>query len=103
VKGRKNVGILQQSGRCERGGVRNVAGNAGASNVCKKPTATFLILDITDKLSKHTQCVFKVQACNIQIFNAASVLIKLVWFALRLQTRQMLRILHSSSFEGCAL
>lgn len=55
VKGWKNVGILQQSGWCEGGRVRNVAGNAGASSVCKKNhTATFLILDITDKLSKHT-------------------------------------------------
>lgn len=34
----------------------------------KNHTATFLILDITDKLSKHTQCAFKVQGCNIQIF-----------------------------------
>lgn len=37
VKGWKNVGILQQSGWCEGGRVRNVAGNAGASSVCKKP------------------------------------------------------------------
>lgn len=33
----KNVGILQQSGWCEGGRVRNVAGNAGASSVCKTP------------------------------------------------------------------
>lgn len=37
VKGWKNVGILQQSGWCEGGRVRNVAGNARASSVCKKP------------------------------------------------------------------
>lgn len=36
-KGWKNVGILQQSGWCEGGSVRNVAGNARASSVCKKP------------------------------------------------------------------
>lgn len=66
--------IAQQSGWCEGGRVRNVAGNAGASSVCKKKThtATFLILDITDKLSKHTQCAFNVQGCNIQIFDTAS-------------------------------
>lgn len=40
----------------------------------KNHTATFLILDITDKLSKHTQCAFKVQGCNIQVFNTASPL-----------------------------
>lgn len=33
----KNVGILEQSGWCEGGRVRNVAGNARASSVCKKP------------------------------------------------------------------
>lgn len=33
--------------------MRNVAGNARASSVCKNHTATFLILDITDKLSTH--------------------------------------------------
>lgn len=72
VKGWKNVGILQQSGWCEGGRVRNVAGNARASSVCKKThTATFLILDITDKLSKHARCAFKVQGCYIQIFSTA--------------------------------
>lgn len=40
----------------------------------KNHTATFLILDITDRLSKHTQCAFKVHGCNIQIFTAASPL-----------------------------
>lgn len=72
VKGWKNVGILQQSGWCEGGRVRNVAGNARASSVCKNHTATFLILDITDKLFTHTQCAFKVQACNIQIVHTAA-------------------------------
>lgn len=57
VKGWKNVGILQQSGWCEGGRVRNVAGNARASSVCKNHTATFLILDITDKLSTNTVCL----------------------------------------------
>lgn len=40
----------------------------------KNHTATFLILDITDKLSKRTQCAFKVLACNSQIFDTASPL-----------------------------
>lgn len=40
----------------------------------KNHTATFLIFDIADKLSKHTQCALKVQSCNIQMFNMASLL-----------------------------
>lgn len=33
----KKVGILQQSGWCEGGGVRNAAGNARAGSMCNKP------------------------------------------------------------------
>lgn len=40
--------------------------------VKKNHTATFLILDITDKLSKHTRRAFKVQGCSIRIFSAAT-------------------------------
>lgn len=42
----------------------------------KNHTATFLILDITDRLSKHTHtvCFQKLRGCNIQIFNRASPL-----------------------------
>ncbi|KAK5608343.1 hypothetical protein CRENBAI_000397 [Crenichthys baileyi] len=74
----KNVGILQQSGWCERGRVRNVAGNARASSVCKNLTETFLILDIADRLSTHIHtyttgsAFLKCRVVKFEIFSRAS-------------------------------
>lgn len=56
-------------------------------------TATFLILDITDKLSKHTQCASKVPPCNTQypVLNMLSLLHQLLFAS---ANRKGLRVMY---------